>query len=393
MISVEQALHSVQNNTKTTPYFETKKVVEVLGCTLSEDVISPIDMPPFRQSAMDGYAVSLNGNGTYTIIGEVKAGDGHHPKLKKGEAVRIFTGAPVPDTANAVVMQEKTSVENNLLKIDSQVLINENIRPLGEQVLKGQTALGKGTRLTPAAIAFLTTLGITEVKVYKSPSIAVVVTGNELVEPGQDLAYGQIYESNAVMLASSLRALGFNNVSTQKVSDDYNNTLDVLGRAIESNDVILVSGGISVGDYDFVGKALNDLGVEQLFYKVNQKPGKPLFFGKKEDKTVFALPGNPAAALSCFYVYVYPVLQKICGNVNFSLSRTPAISMSRHINNANRAQFLKAIYSHGKVEILKGQNSSMLHTFAMANALVYVPETSGSIEINDTVEVILLPIN
>ena len=249
MISVEQAITIVQNNTTVSLYFDTKKVAEALGCTLYEDVLSPIDMPPFRQSAMDGYAVNLNENGTYTVIGEVKAGDSQNPHLKKGEAVRIFTGAPVPDTANAVAMQEKTSVENNVLKIDSPILKNENIRPLGEQILKGQTAFYKGTRLTPAGIAFLATLGITEVKVYKKPSVAVVVTGNELVAPGQDLAYGQIYESNAVMLMASLRVLGFNKVSTQRVSDDYKNTLDTLDEAINNNDVILVSGGISVGDY------------------------------------------------------------------------------------------------------------------------------------------------
>ncbi len=393
MISVEQAIAIIQNNIAPKQQSVTSSVSEALGFTLFEDVKSPIDMPPFRQSAMDGYALHLNGSDSYSVIGEVKAGDGHHPILKQGEAVRIFTGAPVPDTANAVVMQEKTKVENNLVKIKSQVLLNENIRPLGEQILTGEIALHKDTRLTPAAIAFLTSLGTTEVKVYQKPSIAIVVTGNELVPPGQDLAYGQIYESNAVMLKASLDALGFHKVTTEKVSDDYQNTLDTLDKAIINHDITLVSGGISVGDYDFVGKALNDLGVEELFYKVNQKPGKPLFFGKRENKMVFALPGNPASALSCFYVYVYPALQKLCGNTNFRLSRTTAMSTSNYTRKGNRAEFLKAIYSNGAVEILKGQNSSMLHTFALANALVYLPETSGSIELNDTVEVILLPIN
>jgi molybdopterin molybdotransferase len=393
MISVEEALTIVQNNTKETAYFELKNIVDAQSYTLFEDIISPINMPPFRQSAMDGFALCLNGNNTYTIIGEVKAGDGHHPHLKKGEAVRIFTGAPVPDTANAVVMQERTSVENQFLKINSQVVLNENIRPLGEQVLKGEIALKKGTRLTPAAIAFLASLGITKIKVYKSPSIAVVVTGNELVEPGNDLAYGQIYESNAVMLTTVLKQLGHQNISTYKIDDDYSKTVTVLDQIITKHDVVLVSGGISVGDYDFVGKALNELGVAQLFYQVNQKPGKPLFFGKKGTKVIFALPGNPAAALSCFYIYVYPALQNICGNSKVALPRTKAISKSNFIIKGGRAQFLKAIYNNGNVEILDGQNSSMLHTFALANALVYVNADSGSIKIDDIVDVILLPIN
>lgn len=393
MISVKEAFQIVQNNIEPTHNSELKEVSEAIGYVLYKDVISPINMPPFRQSAMDGYALSLNNSKTYIIIGEVKAGDQHHPTLKTGEAVRIFTGAPVPDTSNAVIMQELTHTEDNLLTIDSQVKVNENIRSLGEQILKDQKALKKGTLLTPAAIAFITSLGITEITVYKKPSIAIVVTGNELVEAGQDLAYGQIYESNATMLTATLNSLNYKNVSVHKVGDNYKNTLNLLDKVIANHDVVLVSGGISVGDYDFVGKALQELGVEKMFYKVKQKPGKPLFFGKKENKVVFALPGNPAAALSCFYMYVYSALQKMSGNMSFSLAKTKAHSESNFIKKGGRAQFLKAVYCNGNVDILDGQSSSMLHTFALANALVYVPETSGSIKINDTIEVILLPIN
>lgn len=393
MISVEQAIDIVHNNTNPTQKSERKKIFEAVRNNLFEDIISPINMPPFRQSAMDGYALHLNGSDNYTIIGEVKAGDGHHPILKKGEAVRIFTGAPVPDSANAIIIQEKTSVDNGVLRFNSQVLENENIRPLGEQVLKGNTALKKGTQLTPAAIAFLTSLGITEVEVYKTPSIAIVVTGNELVNAGQDLAYGQIYESNALMLKTVLNNLGCQNISTYKINDEYNNTVELLKKAMLNHDLVLISGGISVGDYDFVGKALDELRVEKLFYQVKQKPGKPLFFGKKEDKVIFALPGNPAAALSCFYIYIYPALQKMCGNDNTSLYRTKAVSLSNYTIKGDRAQFLKAIYNDGKVEILDGQNSSMLHTFALANALVYVNAETEKIEINDIIEVMLLPLN
>jgi molybdopterin molybdotransferase len=393
VISVGQAINIVQNNTSATQSPELKKVDEAHRYILYKDVVSPINMPPFRQSAMDGYALYLHDENTYTVVGEIKAGDAHQPILKIGEAVRIFTGAPVPDTANAVVMQEKTSVENNILQITSQVLIGENIRSLGEQVLKGQTALRKGTLLTPAAIAFLKSLGIIEVNVFKKPTVAVVVTGNELIEAGQNLAYGQVYESNATMLITALNGLGFQSVSTYKVDDDYNKTVSLLDQIISIHDVVIVSGGISVGDYDFVGKALKELHIEQLFYQVNQKPGKPLYFGKKDDKIIFALPGNPAAALSCFYVYVYPALQNMCGVINASLNRTTAISQSNYNIKGDRSQFLKAKYINGKVEILDGQNSSMLHTFALANALVYVNGISEANKVNDAVEVILLPIH
>lgn len=393
MISVEQALLNVENTVKPTGNSEHIKVSLALGYTLFEDVISPIDMPPFRQSAMDGYALCLHDNLSYNIIGEVKAGDHYHPNLKKGEAIRIFTGAPVPDSANAVIMQEKTKVTNKgSIDIASQVSTNENIRPLGEQVHKGQLALKKGTLLTPATIGFLASLGITEVEVYSKPSVAIVVTGNELVSPGEVLGYGQIYESNAVMLTSALKGLGFEKVSVYKVDDNYNNTLNILDQVISNHDMVLVSGGISVGDYDFVGKALNDLEVTEVFYKVKQKPGKPLFFGTKKTNVVFALPGNPAAALSCFYMYVLTALQKMSGNINFSLPKIKAQSQFSFVKKGDRAVFLKAVYQAGKVAILEGQNSSMLHTFAVANAIVYLSETEGSIQENDVVDVILLPI-
>jgi len=393
MISVVGALTSIKNNVTTKDYFETKLVSEAMGCILYKNVISPINMPPFRQSAMDGYALYLQDAYAYNIIGEVKAGDNYHPVLKPGDTVRIFTGAPVPDTANAVVMQEKTHVENDVLTIESQISLHENIRPLGEQVLKNQVALKKGTLITPAAIGFLTSLGITKVNVYKKPSVAIVVTGNELAEAGHDLDYGQIYESNATMLISVLHKAGYKNVSNHKVNDNYENTVRLLDSVISSHDLVLVSGGISVGDYDFVGKALEEIGVNELFYKVKQKPGKPLFFGKKEKAIIFALPGNPAAALSCFYVYVYLALEKMSGNKHFSLPRIKAESKSDYIKKGDRAQFLKAIYKNGSVEILEGQNSSMLHTFALANALVYLDEHTNSVDIDDLVEVILLPTN
>jgi len=393
MISVNQAIAIVQNSVDPTSHIESINISKVHRYVLRNDIVSEINMPPFRQSAMDGYALCLHEDFTYKLVGEVKAGDPINPVLKKGESVRIFTGAPVPDTANAVIMQERVSIDIDHITIDSAVGINDNIRPAGEQVKKGQTALKKGTLLTPAAIAFATSLGVTEVSVYKRPSIAILVTGNELVEAGNSLEYGQIYESNAVMLTSALIGLGFNKITNYKVADNYKETLNLLGEVIENHDVILVSGGISVGDYDFVGKALRELGVNELFYKVKQKPGKPLFFGKKEKKVIFALPGNPGAALTCFYIYVQLALQKLSGNESYAVTRLKAKSKSKFTKKGDRAQFLKASYQLNGVEILDGQNSSMLHTFATGNALVYVSEECNSIQINDEVEVILLPIS
>lgn len=392
MISISDAISIVKNNGKPLLKETTKKVEKAGGYMLFEDIYSPINMPPFRQSAMDGYALNLHDSLSYTLVGEIKAGDEHQPVLKKGEAVRIFTGAPVPHTANAVMMQEKVVSIGNTITIEHQIALELNIRPLGEQVKIGDIALKKGTKLTPAAIGYLISLGITEISVFRKPNIAIVTTGNELIEAGQDLSYGKIYESNSKMLLSALYSLKYYDVTIHKVEDIYVKTVSKLESVIGSNDLIIITGGISVGDYDFVGKALNELQVEELFYKVKQKPGKPLFYGKKDNTQIFALPGNPAAALSCFYVYVYIALQKLMNRDVLELPRIKAKSISNFEKKGDRPQFLKAICTNDEVEILDGQNSSMLQTFALSNALVYASEDVSKIEKGDILEVIQLPV-
>ena len=392
MISIEGALQAVKTNS-----FEISEEIKIpidkcRNSILSRDIYSPINMPPFRQAAMDGYAANLHDDFAYTLVGEVKAGDSHQPLLNKGEAVRIFTGAAVPDSANAVIMQEKVVAREKEITIEAKLPLGLNIRLIGEQVKKGQLALKKGTKLTPAGIGYLGSLGINEVSVLKKPSIALISTGNELVESGQALTYGKIYESNSVMLQNALINLGFDAVSIHKIEDNYVATYNKLQDVILKYDMVIISGGISVGDYDFVGKALKEINIEEVFYKVNQKPGKPLFFGKNEDTLLFALPGNPAAALTCFYMYVYTALQKMSGSKDVTLPKVMAKSTSSFVKNGNRPQILKAIYNEGEVSILEGQSSAMLQTFSMSNALVKMPEDLKQIHIKDIIEVILLPV-
>lgn len=391
MITVSKAIKLIDKYITVNQGSKVVGLMDANSYSLSKTVLSPIHMPPFRQSAMDGYALCLHDAATYTIVGEVRAGDHHQPHLKPGEAVRIYTGACVPDAAHAVVMQEKVLAKNGQIVIETPIAPNLNIRPLGEQVKRGRAALKKGTRLTPAAIGYLASLGLTNVEVFKKPSVAIVVTGNELADRGQPLAYGKIYESNGAMLYSALNSLGYPDVSTYRVDDNYQNTISLLKDVMGKYDTVLITGGISVGTYDFVGRALQELAVEEIFYKVKQKPGKPLFFGKKGHTPIFALPGNPAAALNCFYVYVCPALQKMSGATDFSLTRTTAKSVSNFRKRGGTPQFLKAILKDGGLTILEGQSSSMLQTFALANALAYVPEDKIQIDIGDEVDVICLP--
>lgn len=389
MIGVNKALDKIAEGTS--PLYKFKLSLNKSGgYFLANDVVSPMHMPPFRQSSMDGFAVNSHNAKSYKLIREIKAGDSSLITLKPGDAVRIYTGAAVPDTANAIVIQENAIVKNSEVIIDDFACLGSNIRPMGEQIKKGAIALKKGSKLTPAAIGFLASLGVQEVVVYKKPTMAIVTTGNELVPLGKPLHHGQVYESNAIMLAAALEQLNFSDYTIHSVKDNYEDTHNCLHDVISKNNVVLVTGGISVGKYDFVGKALQALGVEEVFYKVNQKPGKPLFFGKKDSTTIFALPGNPAAALSCFYVYVNQALQILSGNAGFRVPFFKKKSKSSFTKKGDRAQFLKAFVAGDSVSILDGQSSAMLQTFAFANGLVFLPEETIQIESGDLLDVILI---
>ncbi|ALM08234.1 hypothetical protein SB49_10790 [Sediminicola sp. YIK13] len=391
MVSVEEALQIIAKNT-TTLQSVTLPLSKARGMVTAQDVHAPIDLPPFDQSAMDGYAINIHPVKKYAIIGEVAAGDGKEVLLKAGEAVRIFTGAMVPETAKAVVMQEKVIRLADSITLMEDAVAGSNIRPRGEQITKGDLALRKGTELTPPAIGFLAGMGIMEVNVFDKPRVGIVITGNELAEGGETLKPGQIYEGNSKMLLAAVEGYGIDGCNTYRVADNFMATCEVLSKAFQENDVVLVNGGISVGDHDYVYKALKALEVEPLFYKVRQKPGKPLFFGKRGNKIVFALPGNPAAALTCFYLYVYPALQKIMGQLGKGLERRKLMVSTSVANTYNRALLLKArILENGEVEILEGQSSAMLHTYSLANALVYVPESVSEIHQGSGVEVLVLP--
>lgn len=391
MISIQEAFNAVLHHTGKITSATEIPLQDCLDRVLAQDVLAPIHMPPFRQSAMDGYALRIHNELDYKVVGEIRAGDDFHPELGEGEAVRIFTGAPVPDTADAVVMQEQVKALGERIEIEKHPIPQQNIRPEGEQVTQGALALAKGTPMTPAAMGYLSSLGLEKVTVYKRPSVAILTTGDELIAPGTPLSFGKIYESNSVMLSAAFREVGIDSVAVHKVDDDYEHTYNIIKKLIEDCDMVVITGGISVGDYDFVGKALKALEVEEVFYKVKQKPGKPLYFGKKKNTVLFALPGNPAAALSCFYLYIYPAVQRMAG-YDPQWRNVRAVSETHFTKSGDRPQFLKAVYREGRVTILEGQSSAMLQTFALANALIMVPEDLQEVRVNDTVEVILLPV-
>ncbi len=360
------------------------------GCFLAEDLVAPISLPPFRQSAMDGYAFRSGGELDLEVIGECKAGDTKVFELAANQAVRIFTGAPVPDSADTVIMQEYVQAGNGRITIQTKPEKGANVREIGEQIQAGEDVLPAGTKINDSIIGFLASFGITEVLVFSKPKITLIVTGNELQEPGTPLKPGAIYESNAIMLESALKSRGYGSVRILKVQDDLESTIKVVAQGLES-DMLLISGGISVGDYDFVNEALQANGVREIFYKVNQKPGKPIWFGKKGEKLVFALPGNPASSLTCFLIYALSALKIMTGNPDFDLDFQTGVLTHRTFNKFGKTLFILGSEVNGELEIYPKQASSMLISYALGNALVLVPAEKEILETGE--EVLYLPIN
>ena len=322
--------------------------------TLSKDVYAKTDIPAFEQSSMDGYAIRFQERNHALIInGEMQAGAETQYTLKPGQAARIFTGAPLPIGADTVVMQEKVKFADGILTIlDDQLTKGQNVRNKGAEVKKASLAMAKGCRLTPAAIGFLAGIGEAEVEIYAVPSVGLIITGKELQQPGNNLTFGQVYESNSYSLNAALQLAKITNIKLYAADDNLYELTAVLEEALQNNEVILLTGGVSVGDYDFVIKATELNGITEVFHKVKQKPGKPLYFGRKAHKIVFGLPGNPSSVLSCFYQYVLPALKWMggiekdqCGG----LQATEAILTHDYKKAAGLTHFLKAYFENGNV--------------------------------------------
>lgn len=394
MVSINEATRLIQSNTpKGIP--QNISLVAALNHYLADNVIAPIDLPSFRNSAMDGYVVAFKeyekGTRTFKIKAIIQAGSPIPEDLEEGYAYRIFTGAPVPNNGTLVIMQEKTESNDDFVTIlDDQLKTEQNIRQKAEQIPAGEIALPAGHKITPASIGYLSALGITEVKAIKFPETVIISTGNELVLPGNPLLSGQIYESNSSTILSALQDLGGERSRVLQLEDDYTTILKHLDQIINTTPYLILTGGISVGDYDFVGMALKELNVEQLFYKVDQKPGKPMFFGKKGDCLIFALPGNPAAALSCFYTYVAPSIRRFIGSEKPDNSYIQFPLKHEYLTKGTRALILKARLEEEGVCILDGQSSNMMHTFATANALVYLTPKNTAYPVGSLVKTLLI---
>lgn len=368
MIEVQEALDLIDRFTSRSKSVRRPVDASLNGLILADEVFSTVNLPEFRQSSMDGYAINGIAD-NYQIIGEVPAGSSNTFEIKSGEAVRIFTGARVPDSADRVVMQEHVEITPKGITVTKFPNQGVNIRAVGSQIQHGQKILDRGVKITPSIIGMLISIGCIEVAVIDSPRVVVLVTGDELAKLGSEKKESQVYESNGAVLQAAAQEDYCEFLYCTSIKDDYAASIVAINKAINDADLVLISGGISVGDYDFIGRALDELGVTKHFHGVRQKPGKPLFFGSFNQTAIFALPGNPASTLTCYYVYVRRWLQRYQGIQPTVKKMTLASEIH---NRFGRALFVKAKIHEGCAVPIDEFNSATLLSFSKSELLIYM---------------------
>ncbi len=386
MVSVNEARQAVLSSSSIQKAVE-RAMDSSVGYVLSESIVSTINIPSFRQSSMDGYAIRFaDKDSILTLQDELPAGSAKQVTLSPLSCIKVFTGGPVPDGADTVVQKEKVTLEGNAIRINAgDIETGVNIRLPGTEIKKGVVAIPAGIIIQPMHIGFMASLGITNISVIRKPSVAIVITGNEVVQPGNMLGPGQIYESNSFGLKSCLQQLHIDHIKISYAKDDLKETEQKIAMALKDHDLVLITGGVSVGDHDHVANACMTLGIHKHFHGVKQKPGKPLFFGTKENKLIFGLPGNPASVMSCFYQYVLPAIHILSGiPLSAPLKAKLAALFEKK---APLCFFLKGFVANGEAVVLEGQASFQLSPFVQANCWIELPETKTIFEKGDEVNI------
>ena len=392
LLTLEAALEAVLAHARPLGS-EQVPVAAASGRVLAEDARAAVDLPPFPSSAMDGFALrAADAPGRLPVVARIAAGHPAPRPLAPGEAMAIATGGVVPEGADAVVPIEVVTDEGEAVEVPS-VESGTHVRPLGGDLARGDVVVEAGTVLRPAELAALAAVGIAEVACARRPRAAVVTTGSELRRPGESLAAGQIFESNGVMLAAALASAGAVVEPQVSVADDETEHRDALERGLDAN-VLVTSGGVSVGPHDLVRRIEHELGVEEVFWRVAVKPGKPISFGVRGSALVFGLPGNPVSSLVGFELFVRPALLALQGVRDPGPPFQPGVLRSAVRRNPQRDEFLRArVRSDGDgvvLEPLTGQESHMIARAAAADALVLAPRGEGELAAGSRVRYILL---
>jgi molybdopterin molybdotransferase len=388
LLSIEEALSRVLGRVQPLEA-ERARVDAAAGRVLAADASAAVDLPPFASSAMDGYALRVRDTpGRLPVVARIAAGNPAPRALEAGEAMAISTGGAVPAGADAVVQIELVTEEDDVLSVPSAVRPEANVRAAGGDVRRGDRVLAAGTRLGAQHVGALAAAGLTDVQVARRPRVVLLSTGTELRRPGESLGPGQIYESNGPMLAAAFATSGAEVERVGPVADDEAAHRDALERGLGA-DVLVSSGGVSVGPHDLVRRILAELGVHEEFWGVAVRPGKPLAFGVRGRTLVFGLPGNPVSSLVSAELFVRPALLALQGAAEPGPEYRLAKLATTIPRNAARAELARARSRHEGVELvlepLSGQESHMIARTAGADALVLVPAGEGVLAAGETV--------
>lgn len=389
MIGLKDAL-SILHEAHLRPGIEAVPLNRSYGRILAADLISTIEMPPFDKAAMDGYAVNTQDKaGEFTVTGVVAAGDAPGRVIGTHEAMRIMTGAPVPDGADQVVIREVSKEKNGKVRFSSREAAR-NICKRGEDVKPGDLILPQGTRMGPAETASAAAIGQNLLQVFRVPRVGILVTGSEIVSPGKSLRPGQIFDSNSSSIQTHLRQMGVEAVFARRVSDDREDIRDALINALEASDLLILSGGVSMGDFDYVPEALKSLGVRLHFTRVAIKPGKPTVFGSHDNGFVFGSPGNPVSTFVVFEIMIKPFLYRMMGHSYRARIITVPMAATWRRKKVGRTAFLPARLESGRVVIPEYHGSAHIFALPGADGLVEVPAGVGEISAEEEVHVRLL---
>jgi molybdopterin molybdotransferase len=362
----------------------------IVGRVLAEPVRAALDLPPFPSSAMDGYAVRARDVGPSLAVAFRAAAGDDPPALPEGTAAGVTTGGVVPDGADAVVPIERALERDGVVTFEGDVHEGDHVRHPGSDLLRGSEVLPAGAPVVPLALAAVSAAGIAEIVVHRRPRVVVVVTGDELRTPPEPLRRGQIYESNGSFLGARSVALGAELVRVERVADDADATREAFVRALADADLVLCSGGVSVGPHDHVKPALRALGVRELFWRIALQPGKPAWAGESDGRLVIALPGNPLSVLAGFELLVRPVLRRLAGARNpvpLRL-RLPLSEPVRRLPDRMRA--VPSLLEPSSVRPLGAGLSHQLGRAALADALALVPAGGADASVGELVEVLSL---
>lgn len=403
ILSVEDAVGLLLEHTVFPSQKEWVPILEAPGRICGEEVRASVNQPPFNRSPLDGFAVfheDIAGAGkdcpvVLPVVETIYAGDSLKRPLKRGEAVRIMTGAPIPAGADCVVRQEDTDSSGNE-KDGEQVSVfvplkrHQNYCFLGEDMKKGELIAPQGVLLTPALTGVLAGQGHGQVMVYRKPRIAILSTGSELTEPGKMLEPGKIYDSNRILLTAYAEKQGVDIVSSVSVPDNPEIIAQAIQKALESSDLVVSTGGVSVGRHDYMEKAGKAAGAEILFHGVKVKPGSPLLAMKKDGKCIICLSGNPFAAFATFVLLVLPVIRKLQGSSQGMMpERTWGIMTDEFPKASPGRRFVRAFICDGKVGFPSmGHSSGMLSSLHLCNCLIDIPAGNQGLKEGDQVEVV-----